>query len=201
MPSFVYENKLRIQGFLNIAGVDEVGRGPLAGPVVAAAVILPADCPIKGLDDSKKLSPEKRERLFIQIKKNAVAIGIGIVSHSVIDRINIGKANLLAAKIAVENLHVSPDFILIDGGRFRVDIPLPQRGITGGDGKCASIAAASIIAKVTRDRLMKKYHAKYPEYGFDKHKGYGTKQHFLLLSKYGPCAIHRRSFYPVSSFT
>lgn len=198
MPSFTYEKALYRKGFKLTAGVDEAGRGPLAGPIVAAAVILPAACPIKGLDDSKKLSPKKRERLFTQIKKNAVAIGIGMVGHSVIDRINIGKANLLAAKKAVENLNVPPDFILIDG-KLRIDVPFPQRSIAGGDAKCASIAAASIIAKVTRDHLMKKYHAAYPEYGFDRHKGYGTRQHLLLLSRHGPCAIHRRSFYPVSS--
>lgn len=188
------------RGFRSVAGVDEAGRGPLAGPLVAAAVILPADQTIKGIDDSKKLSPRKREILFWQIRRKAIGIGIGVVSHSAIDRINVGQANFLAMKKAVERLKVTPDFLLVDGKRHKIDLPISQRGINSGDAKCASIAAASIIAKVTRDRLMRKYHKQYPLYGFDRHKGYGTKRHLQLLEKHGPCPIHRRSFYPISSF-
>lgn len=199
MPTFVYEKRLLRKGFKLIAGVDEAGRGPLAGPIVAAAVILPADCSIKGLDDSKKLSPQKRERLFVQIKKKALAIGIGIINHVIIDRINIGRANSLAIKKAIENVKILPDFVLLDGSKLKIDSPVPRRGIAGGDAKCSSIAAASIIAKVTRDRLMKEYHKKYPLYGFARHKGYGTPQHLEALARYGPCAIHRRSFSPVSA--
>lgn len=199
MPSFVYEKQLLRKGFKLIAGADEAGRGPLAGPIVAAAVILPADCSIKGLDDSKKLSPQKRERLFVQIKKKALAIGIGIINHVIIDRINIGQANSLAIKKAIENLKILPGFVLLDGSKLKIDSPVPLRGIAGGDAKCNSIAAASIIAKVTRDRLMKEYHKKYPFYGFARHKGYGTPQHLEALKEYGPCAIHRRSFSPVSA--
>jgi ribonuclease HII len=200
MPSLIYERTLSRRGFRSVAGVDEAGRGPLAGPLVAAAVILPADQTIKGIDDSKKLSPRKREILFWQIRRKAIGIGIGVVSHSAIDRINVGQANFLAMKKAVERLKVTPDFLLVDGKRHKIDLPISQRGINSGDAKCASIAAASIIAKVTRDRLMRKYHKQYPLYGFDRHKGYGTKRHLQLLEKHGPCPIHRRSFYPISSF-
>ena len=197
MPSHAYEKALYRKNFNHVAGVDEVGRGPLAGPIVAAAVILPPDCKIKGLDDSKKISPRRREILFIQIIKQAVAVGLGKVNHALIDRINIGRANLLAMKMAVEKLKLKPDYLLVDGARNRLDVSIPQRAINRGDAKCSSIAAASIVAKVTRDRLMKKYHVKYPFYGFDRHKGYGTALHLKQLSQYGPCPIHRRSFLPV----
>ncbi|MFH1347825.1 MAG: ribonuclease HII [Candidatus Margulisiibacteriota bacterium] len=193
-PSFSIENKLREKGYSIIAGIDEVGRGPLAGPVVAAAVVLPEGTRIQGLADSKLLSAQAREKLFVKIRQKASAIGIGIVSHKLIDKLNIGKANLLAMKIAVENLGLYPDYLLIDGKRNKLEIPLPQTGINSGDKKCSSIAAASIIAKVTRDRLMLTLHKKYPEYRFDRHKGYGTREHFLMLKKFGPCPIHRRSF-------
>lgn len=190
-----YEKELaRKKGFRLIAGVDEAGRGPLAGPIVAAAVILPLDHAISDLNDSKKLSPRKREQIFGEIREKALCIGISSVSHTVIDRINIGKANLLVMKRAVQKLKLAPDFILLDGGRYKLDLPIAQEGITGGDGKYASIAAASIIAKVTRDRLMRKYHEKYPLYNFARHKGYGTREHFLNLERYGMCAIHRLTF-------
>ena len=200
MPTSVYERKLIDQGFKLIAGVDEVGRGPLAGPIVAAAVILPHKFSLPGLDDSKKLTAKTRERLFAKIKKTAVSIGIASVSHQLIDKIKIGQANWLVMKLAVARLGVAPEYLLLDGGRSRVDLRIAQAGITGGDRKCASIAAASIIAKVTRDRLMVKYHDQYPRYGFARHKGYGTAEHLRQLAKYGPCPIHRRSFAPVGAF-
>ncbi|MEE8637732.1 MAG: ribonuclease HII [Candidatus Margulisiibacteriota bacterium] len=195
-----YERRLWKKGYKCVVGVDEVGRGPLAGPVVAAAVVFPSNVKIKGLDDSKKLTPKKREELFYEIKKKALGIGVGRVNHKLIDKLNIGRANLLAMKKAVENLPFFPDYLLIDGGRHKIDLPIKQRGISGGDGKCASIAAASIVAKVIRDRIMLRYHQKYPRYKFDRHKGYGTREHMRKISKFGPCLIHRRSFYPISQF-
>ncbi|MBU0672436.1 MAG: ribonuclease HII [Candidatus Margulisbacteria bacterium] len=197
-PSFLIENKLRKKGFSLIAGVDEVGRGPLAGPIVAAAVIFPPNTKIKGLLDSKSLIAKQRERFYKEIQQKALAIGVAILDHKTIDKINIGKANLLVMKMAVENLCVVPDCLVIDGGRIKLDLPIPQQGLTAGDKKCSSIAAASIIAKVTRDRLMLQLHKKYPKYRFDLHKGYGTEKHLKRLKKYGPCPIHRRSFSPVS---
>ncbi|MDD5593403.1 MAG: ribonuclease HII [Candidatus Margulisbacteria bacterium] len=198
MLSNLYERKLARQGFRLIAGVDEVGRGPLAGPIVAAAVILPKNFSLPGLNDSKKLTPKSRERLFVEIKRAALGVGIAAVSHRLIDRLGIGRANFLVMKMAVEKLTIEPEYLLLDGGRSRLALPIAQIGITGGDGKCASIAAASIMAKVTRDRLMIKYHEKFPLYGFAQHKGYGTKDHLKKLARYGPCNIHRRSFFPVS---
>lgn len=197
MASFRYENKLWKEGKRFIAGVDEVGRGPLAGPIVAAAVVFPQKVKIKGLADSKTLTAKSREKLYSEIKRKALAIGIATLSHRCIDRLNIGRANLLVMKRAIEKLPLMPDYLLIDGERIKIDLPVTQRGILRGDGRSASIAAASIIAKVTRDQMMLRYHKKYPEYGFDSHKGYGTKMHLLKLSKCGPCPIHRRSFSPV----
>jgi ribonuclease HII len=194
MLSYVYEKALFRKGYKLVAGVDEVGRGPLAGPIFAAAVILPLGCFIEGLNDSKKLSPQKRERLFHEIKEVAIDIGVASIGHSMIDRIGIGPANLLVMKRAVERLRIIPDFVLLDGKRYRIDIAVPQRAIISGDAKCPSIAAASIVAKVTRDRLMISYHRRFPLYGFAQHKGYGTRRHFQMLEKYGLCAIHRRSF-------
>jgi ribonuclease HII len=196
-PNQAVERSLRTQGFLMLAGVDEAGRGPLAGPIVAAAVVFPPEVRIKGLADSKLLSSKKREELFLKIQKKALGVGIGEVSHELIDKINIGKANLLAMKKAVENLPLVPDFILIDGEVNRIDLTTAQRGINCGDKKCVSIAAASIIAKVTRDRLMLQLHQKYPDYGFDRHKGYATREHLRNLSRLGSCPIHRKSFLPV----
>jgi ribonuclease HII len=175
------------------AGVDEAGRGPLAGPVVAAAVVLPKECEINGLNDSKKISPQKREILFKQIKSLAISIGVGIVEPEEIDRINILRAALLAMDVAVRNLNPQPDFLLIDGNA-RTSLLIPQETVIGGDSICYSIAAASIIAKVTRDSIMDDYHKLYPEYNFKKHKGYPTKEHLEALRKFGLCPIHRRTF-------
>jgi ribonuclease HII len=199
MLSAGYEQRLIKQGFKLIAGVDEVGRGPLAGPIVAAAVILPHKFSLPGLNDSKQLTAQARERLFIEIKKRAISVGVASVGHKMIDKINIGQANWLVMKLAVEKLLVCPEYLLLDGGRSRVELLIAQIGINGGDRKCASIAAASIVAKVIRDALMMKYHEKYPRYGFARHKGYGTAEHLKQLAKHGPCPIHRRSFAPVGA--
>ena len=177
--------------FENIAGIDEVGRGPLAGPVVSAAVILPKDCNLP-VDDSKKLSEKKRNQLFVQIKEQAIAIGIGIIDHEIIDKINILQATKLSMLQAIEKLDIQPDFLLIDA--LTLDTKIPQLAIIGGDGKNASIAAASIIAKVTRDSIMVDYHQKYPEYFFHKNKGYGVPAHIAAIKEHGLCTIHRRSF-------
>ncbi len=177
----------------NICGIDEAGRGPLSGPVVAGAVILPKDCEILFLNDSKKLSEKKRELLFTEIQEKAVAYGVGIVSPARIDEINILQATYEAMRIAVSKLKVTPDILLNDA----VTIPgidIMQIPIVKGDAKSISIAAASILAKVTRDHMMVEYDALYPEYGFAKHKGYGTAVHIKAIKEYGPCPIHRRSF-------
>ncbi len=187
----VYERQFADRGYL--AGVDEVGRGPLAGPVMTAAVILPKDHPILYLNDSKKLSAKKREELYEVIMKEAVAVGIGIESPQVIDDINILQATYQAMRTAVEQLNPKADMLLVDA----VTIPhiaTEQYPIIKGDAKSVSIAAASIIAKVTRDRLMEDYDRLYPEYHFAKNKGYGTAEHIAALREYGPCPIHRRSF-------
>lgn len=197
---FKFEKKLWRDGFKLIAGVDEAGRGPLAGPVVAAAVIFPQNVSIRGLNDSKKLSAKKREKIFQRIIKKAVTFAVSSVNHKIIDRINIGKAGLLAMQQAVEKLALKPDCLLIDGKNFRLPLFIHQQSMIGGDARCASIAAASILAKVARDRIMIKYHKKYPLYRFDLHKGYGTREHFRQLKENGPCAIHRRSFYPVKDY-
>lgn len=176
-----------------ICGIDEAGRGPLAGPVVAAAAVLPKDCQIFYLNDSKKLSEKKRELLFDEIKEKAVAYGIGIVSPQVIDEINILQATYEAMRQAISQLNVIPEILLNDA----VTIPgvdIMQVPIVKGDAKSVSIAAASILAKVTRDRMMMEYDQIYPEYGFAKHKGYGTAAHIAALKEYGPCPIHRRTF-------
>ena len=177
----------------NICGIDEAGRGPLSGPVVAGAVILPKDCEILFLNDSKKLSEKKRELLFTEIQEKAVAYGVGIVSPARIDEINILQATYEAMRIAVSKLKGTPDILLNDA----VTIPgidIMQIPIVKGDAKSISIAAASILAKVTRDHMMVEYDALYPEYGFAKHKGYGTAVHIKAIKEYGPCPIHRRSF-------
>lgn len=179
-----------------VAGVDEAGRGPLAGPVVAAAVVLGPAHGIRYLDDSKKLSAKRREQVFISIEKNAVAIGIGQASRSEIDEINILQASLLAMKRAVSDLSIEPDKVLCDGNRCP-DLDIPVSAIVGGDARIACISAASIIAKVTRDRIMFDLHTHYPEYGFDRHKGYPTRAHRLALQEFGPMIEHRRTFGPV----
>ncbi|MFH1904683.1 MAG: ribonuclease HII [bacterium] len=193
---FFYENKLYAQGKNLIAGLDEAGRGPLAGPVVAGAVILPECCDIQGLNDSKKLSPKKRDSLFNQIYDVALGVGIGIADTEEVDKINILAATHRAMNRAVDNLNVSPEYILVDGLRVP-SLKKPQIAIVKGDSKSASIAAASIIAKVTRDRIMIDYAKQYPQYGFEKHKGYATQFHLEAIAKFGISSIHRRSFSPV----
>ena len=188
-----FEKKALKAGYSKIAGVDEAGRGPLAGPVVAAAVILPASLPVAGINDSKKLTPGKREHLFEEIYQHAVAVGIGIVDPSEIDRINILQASRFAMLLAVENLFPKPDYLLVDG-TFPIASQLPQEPIPKGDTLSISIAAASIIAKVTRDSMMAKYHQEYPRFGFAQNKGYPTKTHKAAIQKYGCCPIHRKSF-------
>jgi len=181
-----------------IAGVDEAGRGPLAGPVVAAAVILPEACKLPGLNDSKKLSAAQRETLYVLIRRTARAIGLGIVEAEEIDRINIRQASFAAMRQALQQLHITPSHVLVDG--FTIPRgPVSQTGIIGGDGKSAHIAAASVIAKVTRDALMKTLDREFPEYGFSRHKGYGTPEHLDALARLGPCPIHRRTFAPVQA--
>lgn len=193
----VHENQLRKQGFKWIGGIDEAGRGPLAGPVVAAAVILNEDSCIYGLDDSKKLSETKRNELFGRIHEEARAIGVGIISSGEIDQLNIYQAVKKAMNQAVSELAIQPDFLLLDA--MAIEAPYPQESIIKGDANSNSIAAASIIAKVTRDWLMAEYEQQYPGYGFGIHKGYGTKAHLDALKKLGPCPIHRQSFAPVQA--
>jgi ribonuclease HII len=192
-----HELKLKRHGAHLIAGVDEVGIGPLAGPVVAAAVILRDEKRIKGLDDSKKLNAGKREELFGMIIESSVSVGIGIVDNSIIDRINILQASLNAMRSAVDSLSEKPDHILVDGIRKIPGVLIPQTSIKHGDSISSAIAMASIIAKVVRDMLMENYDRVYPHYEFASHKGYGTKRHIHLLKKFGPVAIHRHSFQPV----
>ncbi|MFH1783557.1 MAG: ribonuclease HII [bacterium] len=193
---FAYDTRIRNQGYTLIAGVDEAGRGPLAGPVVASAVILPPSCHIEGIKDSKKLSPKKRAQIYDIIKQEAVDIGIGIVDVNTIDRINILQASMLAMKTAILNLKHTPEYLLIDGP-FSPNLNIAQLCVINGDNRSAHIAAASIVAKVTRDSIMINLHKKYPAYSFDKHKGYGTSFHMSMLKEHGPCEIHRRSFAPV----
>lgn len=192
-----FEIKARDQGYRFVAGVDEAGRGPLAGPVVAAAVILPLDAVLEGLDDSKKLSPAKREELFPKIQ--AMAHGVAVVSREVIDEINILQAARLAMKQAVEKLPSDPDLLLIDGNQ-KIDSSIDQWAIVKGDAKSFSISAASVLAKVTRDRLMQDYHQQYPQYEFARHKGYGTQLHRDLIAEHGPCPIHRQTFKGVTEY-
>ena len=194
-----YEIKAGKKGYRLIAGVDEAGRGPLAGPVVAAAVVLPADAFLQGLDDSKKLSPAKREELFPKIQTQAIAYGVAVVSPEVIDEINILQAALLAMKQAVEQLKPVPDLLLIDGNQ-KINSTLDQWAIVKGDSKSLSIAAASVLAKVTRDHIMQDYHQLYPQYEFARHKGYGTKLHRDLIAEHGPCPIHRSTFKGVTEY-
>ena len=191
---WAYEDQALTRGYRHIAGVDEAGRGPLAGPVVAAAVILPRGLSDLGLDDSKKLSPGRRRKLYTAIYEVAVAVGIGIVDPLEIDRINILKAALGGMAMAVANLCPAPDLLLVDGPFPVPDVPMNQRPIIKGDSLSASIAAASIVAKVTRDRLMARYDQEYPQFGFAAHKGYPTRAHRMAIAAHGPCPIHRRSF-------
>jgi len=193
MNLYQHDESYRRRGFKFIAGIDEAGRGPLAGPVVAAAVILPPDDTIDGLRDSKKVPEQERERLFWKILSVSLDIGVGIIEHDEIDRINILQATILAMKKAVADLHVAPDALIIDA----VTLPalrVKQFSIIKADAKSAAVAAASLIAKYTRDRIMLRYHSLYPAYNFKKHKGYGTAEHVRLLELHGPCSIHRKSF-------
>lgn len=194
-----FENKARKKGFDAIAGIDEAGRGPLAGPVVAAAVIFPPDLTINGIDDSKKLTPKKRDALLRVIYREAITVGIGIVDPEEIERTNILKAALLAMAMAAGNLCPPADCLLIDG-TFPIASPLPQETIPKGDSRSISIAAASIVAKETRDRLMRRYHQEYPEYGFDRHMGYPTRAHKTAIAAHGVSPIHRRTFRGVREF-
>jgi ribonuclease HII len=199
-PSFAEEKLLRAQGYRLIAGVDEVGRGALMGPVVAAAVILPDSIKARWrgkVRDSKQLSPGAREYLYDFIKEAAISIGVGSYSNKVIDSIGIARATRLAMIWAIEQLTPQPQYLLIDYVRLP-EMSLPQKGITDGDSLCFSIACASIIAKVTRDRLVTAMDKDYPGYGFAGHKGYGTREHLECLRKKGPCPLHRRTFSPVS---
>ncbi len=193
MLTFEHEKALRDDGYIAVCGVDEAGRGPLAGPVVAAACILPIDCHIEGLNDSKKLSEKKRELLFDEIKEKAIAYSIASASNEEIDEFNILNATMLAMARAIEGLPKPADFALVDGNCVR-NFPVPAATLIKGDAKCPSIAAASILAKVTRDRICMEMDKDYPEYNFKKHKGYPTKEHRDLVIKYGPCPLHRLTF-------
>ena len=191
---YTYENTLRAEGYTLICGVDEAGRGPLAGPVCAAACILPAGLVIEGLNDSKKLSEKRREALYAEITEKALAWAVCLVDEKVIDEINILQATYRAMRGAVEQLSLRPELCLVDGNRDP-GLGLPTRTVVKGDATCASVAAASILAKVTRDRLMLEYDKTYPGYGFAVHKGYGTKAHYAAVAELGLCPIHRRSFF------
>lgn len=189
-----YENEAYSRGYNCVCGVDEAGRGPLAGPVFAAAVILPKGYVIEGVNDSKKLSEKKREELFEKIKSEALCYSVASVDEKIIDEINILNATFLAMEKAVEGLKIHPDFVMIDGNRAPKSLDIPCQTVVKGDAKSASIAAASILAKVSRDRYMLEMAEKYPEYCFEKHKGYGTKLHYEMLDLYGVSDIHRKSF-------
>ncbi len=191
-----YENDLYNQGIKAICGVDEVGRGPLLGPVVAVAVILPEGYFHKDIKDSKKLTEKKREELYDIIVENAISIGVGIVYEDVIDKVNIYEATKIAMKEAIKNLSIKPEHILIDA--MKLDLDIPSTSIIKGDALSESIAAASIIAKVTRDRMIEELSEEYPMYDLKNNKGYGTKKHLDALKKYGPCPHHRKSFSPVA---
>ena len=199
MALFQFDKDYRNKGFSCIAGVDEAGRGPLAGPVTAAAVIFSEDTHIPYINDSKKLTPKKREELSGIIKQKALAFHIVSIDRDIIDKINILQATFLAMKTAIEAvaLKIKPEICLIDGNQKISGLNIKQETVIGGDAKSASIAAASILAKVARDEIMMEYAKQYPEYLFEKHKGYGTKAHLEAIKKYGPCPIHRLSFAPM----
>ena len=194
MPDFSYELEAKNKGYNFVCGVDEAGRGPLAGPVCAAAVILPKDCVIDGLNDSKKISEKKREQLFDVIIEKALAYNIAYGTLEEIEKCNILEATYIAMNRAIDGLNINADFALIDGNRVPKGIKIPCETVVKGDSKSFSIAAASILAKVTRDRLMLEYDKKYPQYLFSAHKGYGTKAHYEAIKEHGVCEIHRLSF-------
>jgi len=193
MVDYSIENEYKARGYNIICGIDEAGRGPLAGPVYAAAVILPPDCVIDGLNDSKKLTEKKREKLFDEIKEKALAYGIASADEKEIDEINILNATFLAMKRAVDSLSVKPDLALVDGNQ-KPHTGIEEVAVVKGDAKSMSIAAASVLAKVSRDRFMLETAKKYPQYEFERHKGYGTKLHYEKIAQYGVCEIHRRTF-------
>jgi ribonuclease HII len=199
MDLWFFEKKATAKGYQKIAGIDEAGRGPLAGPVVSAAVILPPAFSVAGVIDSKKLSAKKRVQLYQEIYSQAVSVGIGIIDPVEIDRINILQASLLAMSMATNNLRPQPGCLLIDGP-FRIPSHLPQKPIAKGDSLSVSIAAASIVAKVTRDQLMERYHEYYPQFDFSRHKGYPTRAHKEAIQKFGYCPIHRRTFKGVKEY-
>ena len=196
---YTYDDRFRAQGYTHLSGVDEAGRGPLAGPVVASAVVLPSGLRIAGLKDSKKLSPKQRDALFWEILSGAEDIGVGIVGPEEIDRINIYRATKQAMITAIEDLANAPGILIIDA--MELPLKIKQVSMPRAESISASVAAASIIAKVTRDRLMEHFHSLYPAYGFKKHKGYATRMHMEMLEKHGPCPIHRRSFSPVAALS
>ena len=201
MPDLLFEKNLVESGYKYVAGVDEAGRGPLAGPVVAAAVILPEEFSSNQLNDSKKLSSSKREKIYNELMNvdSKVISAFAVIDEVVIDKINILRATHMAMAQASSNLSIEPSFVIIDGMPIK-DFPFNNESIIKGDSKSLSIAAASVIAKVERDRIMLNYSKEYPEYKFEKHKGYGTKLHLDALKKFGPCKIHRKSFAPVKKF-
>ena len=192
-----YEKELYKAGYQAIAGIDEVGRGPLAGPVVAAAVILPLGCKIKGLNDSKKIPKKKHQEIYQAVMDKALAVGIGLMDSNIIDQVNIYEATKLAMKEALSKLSLKPDYLLIDA--MKLDVEIPQESIIKGDANSLSIAAASIVAKITRDKLMADYDKEFPRYGFAKNAGYGTKSHLQGLERSGVTPIHRKTFEPVKS--
>lgn len=195
MTLFEYDKSIAAETFAVVCGTDEAGRGPLAGPVFAAAVILPPNCEIAGLNDSKKLTEKKREKLFDEITEKAAAYSIAMIDAKAIDEINILQASLLAMRNAVAGLAIIPGIVLVDGNADpEFELEAETRPVIGGDAKSACIAAASILAKVSRDRYMLTLHEKYPQYGFEKHKGYGTKAHYEALNAFGACPEHRESF-------
>jgi len=195
---YAYERELNLQGITLIGGIDEVGRGPLVGPVVAACVILPPNYQLEGLTDSKKLSEKKREQFYDILKKDAISIGVGIVSEKIIDEINIYEATKKAMLDAVSNMKIKPEYLLIDAMKLETEIP--RTSIIKGDSKSLSIAAASVIAKVTRDRMLLELDLKYPMYNFKSNKGYPTKKHLEAIEKYGILEEHRRSYAPVKNY-
>ena len=189
-----YENQLRSKGFEFICGIDEAGRGPLAGPVVVASVIMPADSIIEGVNDSKKVSEKKREKLYDLILEEAISYGVGIIGQDEIDDINILNATKKSLTMSLKELDKKPDLIIVDALTHIDTLGIPYESIIKGDAKCYSIAAASIIAKVTRDRIMIEWDKVYPQYGFATHKGYGTAAHIKAIKEYGPCPLHRKTF-------
>ena len=197
--TYSLERSLKQKGYQSVGGLDEVGRGPLAGPVVAACVILDEKCDYTSFVDSKIIDPKNRFRLYLELQNNGAKIGVGIVSETDIDRYNILQASLLAMKKAIIALPIQPDFLLVDGNQ-PIPTTIPQQTLIKGESKSASIAAASIVAKVVRDELMDQYHLQYPEYNFKQNKGYATLEHRLAINIHGPCIIHRQTFKCVKEF-